>query len=149
MNASITFRLPPRFTFSLSTNQTFAHLTEGDFIARIVTANVSYAASPRLSFSNLIQYRQPLEQSRLAGPRAVDDTPGTICSWRSIRAGCATTWPICVSSAGQQAVVEAAVFVQILTFAVDVVGHADRATLRDVVKSRWGSSATAAIIDPV
>jgi Domain of unknown function (DUF5916)/Carbohydrate family 9 binding domain-like len=56
VNASITFRLPPRFSASLSTNQTFAHLTEGDFVARIVTANVGYAASPRLSFSNLIQY---------------------------------------------------------------------------------------------
>jgi hypothetical protein len=56
VNASITFRLPPRFTASLSTNQTFAHLAEGEFVARIVTANVGYAASPRLSFSNLIQY---------------------------------------------------------------------------------------------
>jgi hypothetical protein len=56
VNASITFRLPPRFSASLSTNQTFAHLTEGEFVARIVTANVGYAASPRLSFSNLIQY---------------------------------------------------------------------------------------------
>jgi prophage maintenance system killer protein len=56
VNASVTFRLPPRFSASLSTNQTFAHLPEGDFVARIVTANVGYAASPRLSFSNLIQY---------------------------------------------------------------------------------------------
>jgi hypothetical protein len=56
VNASVTFRLPPRFTASLSTNQTFAHLTEGEFVARIVTANVGYAASPRLSISNLIQY---------------------------------------------------------------------------------------------
>jgi hypothetical protein len=56
VNAGVTFRLPPRFTASLSTNQTFAHLPEGEFVARIVTANVGYAASPRLSFSNLIQY---------------------------------------------------------------------------------------------
>ena len=56
MNAGITFRLPPRFTASLNTNQTFAKLPEGEFVARIVTSNVSYAASPRLSFSNLIQY---------------------------------------------------------------------------------------------
>jgi hypothetical protein len=56
VNASVTFRFPPRFSASLSTNQTFAHLPQGEFVARIVTANVGYAASPRLSFSNLIQY---------------------------------------------------------------------------------------------
>ncbi len=56
VTASLTYKLPPRFTMSLSTNQTFARLPEGDFIARIATANVNYAASPRLSFSNLVQY---------------------------------------------------------------------------------------------
>jgi len=50
------YKLPPWFTLSLSTNQTFARLPEGDFIARIMTANINYAASPRLSFSNLVQY---------------------------------------------------------------------------------------------
>jgi hypothetical protein len=39
-----------------STNQTFARLPEGHFIARIFSGNVSYAATPRLSFSNLVQY---------------------------------------------------------------------------------------------
>jgi Domain of unknown function (DUF5916)/Carbohydrate family 9 binding domain-like len=56
VTASLTFRLPPRFTMSASTNQTFARLPEGHFIARIFTSNVGYTASPRLSFSNLIQY---------------------------------------------------------------------------------------------
>jgi hypothetical protein len=56
VNAGVTFRLPPRFSASLNTNQTFARLPEGEFVARIVTSNVSYAASPRLSLSNLIQY---------------------------------------------------------------------------------------------
>ena len=46
----------PRFTASVSTNQTFARLPEGDFIARIYTSNLGYTVSPRLSFSNLIQY---------------------------------------------------------------------------------------------
>jgi hypothetical protein len=52
----LTFKLPPRFTFTLNTNQTFARLPEGRFTARIVTSSVGYAVSPRLSFSNLIQY---------------------------------------------------------------------------------------------
>jgi hypothetical protein len=56
VTASVTFRLPPWFTFSTSTNQTFARLPEGDFVARIYTSNIGYTASPRLSFSNLIQY---------------------------------------------------------------------------------------------
>jgi len=56
VTASVTYKLPPRFTMSVSTNQTFARLPEGDFIARIATSNINYAASPSLSFSNLIQY---------------------------------------------------------------------------------------------
>ena len=46
----------PGSTMSVSTNQTFARLPEGDFIARIFTTSIGYTASPRLSFSNLIQY---------------------------------------------------------------------------------------------
>ena len=56
VTAALTFRLPPWFTFSMSTNQTFARLPEGDFVARIYTSNIGYTVSPRLSFSNLIQY---------------------------------------------------------------------------------------------
>ena len=56
VTTALTFRLPPRFTITLNTNQTFARLPEGRFTARIVTSNVGYAASPRLSFSNLVQY---------------------------------------------------------------------------------------------
>jgi hypothetical protein len=53
---AVTFKLPPWLTFSLNTNQTFARLPEGRFTARIFTSNINYAASPRLSFSNLVQY---------------------------------------------------------------------------------------------
>jgi Domain of unknown function (DUF5916)/Carbohydrate family 9 binding domain-like len=53
---AITYKAPPRFIVSLSTNQTFARLPEGHFTARIVTSNVNYAASPFLAFSNLIQF---------------------------------------------------------------------------------------------
>lgn len=56
LNTSLTYKLPPWFTFTLSANQTFAHLPEGDFIARILTSTINYAVSPFLSFSNLIQY---------------------------------------------------------------------------------------------
>jgi hypothetical protein len=56
LTTSLVYKLPPRFTIGVSTNQTFARLPEGRFIARIFTANVSYAATPSLSLSNLVQY---------------------------------------------------------------------------------------------
>jgi hypothetical protein len=56
VTTSLTYKVPPRFTVTVSTNQTFARLPEGHFSARIFTSNVSYAATPRLSLSNLIQY---------------------------------------------------------------------------------------------
>ena len=56
VSTSLTYKLPPRFTVAVSSNQTFARLPEGRFIARIFTLNASYAASPTLSLSNLVQY---------------------------------------------------------------------------------------------
>ena len=56
VTTNLTYKLPPRFTISASTNQTFARLPEGRFIARIFTGSAGYAASPSLSFSNLVQY---------------------------------------------------------------------------------------------
>ena len=56
VTTSLTYKVPPRFTVTLGTNQTFARLPEGHFIARIFTSSVSYAATPRLSLSNLVQY---------------------------------------------------------------------------------------------
>ena len=56
LTTSLTYKVPPRFTVTVGTNQTFARLPEGDFIARIFTSSVGYAATPRLSLSNLIQY---------------------------------------------------------------------------------------------
>jgi hypothetical protein len=56
LTTSLVYKLPPRFTIGVSTNQTFARLPEGHFVARIFTANVSYAATPSLSLSNLVQY---------------------------------------------------------------------------------------------
>ena len=56
ITTSVTYKLPPRFTFTFSANQTFARLPEGNFVARIYTSTVNYAVSPLLSWSNLIQY---------------------------------------------------------------------------------------------
>ena len=53
---TITYKLPPRFTISVNTNHTFTRLPEGNFVARIMTAQVSYTPSPFFLFSNLIQY---------------------------------------------------------------------------------------------
>ncbi len=54
--ARLTYKLPPWFTFTASANQTFANLPQGKFTARILTSTVNFSASPRLTFSNLVQY---------------------------------------------------------------------------------------------
>ena len=56
LETMLTFKMPPWFTTSLSANQTFARLTEGDFVVRILSSMIDFAASPFLTFSNLIQY---------------------------------------------------------------------------------------------
>ena len=56
VTTTLTYKLPPRFTIGVSTNQTFARLPEGHFIARIFSSNISFAVSPSLSLSNLVQY---------------------------------------------------------------------------------------------
>jgi hypothetical protein len=53
---NMTYKIPPRFTITLTTNQTFARLPEGHFAARILSTQVNYTASPFLTFSNLIQF---------------------------------------------------------------------------------------------
>lgn len=56
VNAGLRYQLPPKFIISLSTNQTFARLPQGNFVARIFTSQINYNFSPFLSFANLIQY---------------------------------------------------------------------------------------------
>ena len=56
VSARLTYKLPPWFTFTASANQTFASLPQGKFTARILTSTFHFAASPRLTFSNLVQY---------------------------------------------------------------------------------------------
>jgi hypothetical protein len=56
VRASFVYKLPPRFTLDTSIRYTFANLPEGKFTARVFTTNLDFSLSPRLSFSNLIQY---------------------------------------------------------------------------------------------
>ncbi len=56
LSTSVQYKLPPGFTISFNTDQTFARLPQGNFVARILRWQVNYAASPFLAFSNLIQY---------------------------------------------------------------------------------------------
>lgn len=54
--ARLTFKMPPWLTWETEMRQTNAHLPQGDFIARVITSTLNFAVSPRLTFSNLIQY---------------------------------------------------------------------------------------------
>ena len=56
VRASFVYKLPPRFTLDTSIRYTFANLPEGKFTARVFTTNLDFSLSPRLSFSNLVQY---------------------------------------------------------------------------------------------
>jgi hypothetical protein len=56
LQLGVTYKIPPYFVISLNSNQTFARLPQGNFVARILSSQISYAVSPFLSFSNLIQY---------------------------------------------------------------------------------------------
>ncbi len=56
LQTGIRYQLPPKFSIAVNTNQTFARLPQGNFIARIFSTQVNYAVSPFLSFSNLIQF---------------------------------------------------------------------------------------------
>jgi len=56
ISVSVSYKLPPWLRVAISTRQTLAHLPEGDFTARVITASLNFAVSPSLSFSNLIQY---------------------------------------------------------------------------------------------
>ena len=56
VSARLTYKFPPWFTVTASANQTFANLPQGKFIARILTSTFNFAVSPRLTFSNLVQY---------------------------------------------------------------------------------------------
>ena len=56
IQTGLSYKFPPYFSISLNTNQTFASLPQGSFIARIYGSRVDYAASSFLSVSSLIQF---------------------------------------------------------------------------------------------
>jgi hypothetical protein len=56
LNITLSYKIPPRFNVSVTSNQTFARLLQGNFVSRILSSQVNYTASPFLSFSNLVQY---------------------------------------------------------------------------------------------
>jgi hypothetical protein len=53
---SLQYKIAPRLQFSLDTEQTFARLPQGNFVARIYSFRANYSVSPFLSFSNFVQY---------------------------------------------------------------------------------------------
>ena len=56
VTTGLRYQIPPKFSISLNTNQTFASLPQGNFVARILSSQINYAVSPFLSFSNLVQF---------------------------------------------------------------------------------------------
>ena len=56
IQTGLSYKAPPNFQITFDTNQTFAQLPEGNFVARIISSQINYAVSPFLSFSNLIQF---------------------------------------------------------------------------------------------
>jgi hypothetical protein len=53
---SVQYKIAPHLQFSLDTEQTFARLPQGNFVARIYSFHANYSVSPFLSFSNLVQF---------------------------------------------------------------------------------------------
>ena len=56
LQTGLRYQLPPKFSISLNSNQTFAQLPEGNFVARIFSMQINYAVSPFISLSNLVQF---------------------------------------------------------------------------------------------
>lgn len=56
ISTEFTYKIAPRFRFALQTDQTFARLKEGRFVARIYSLRTDYAFSPFLTVSNLVQF---------------------------------------------------------------------------------------------
>ena len=76
IQTGLSYKLPPRFSISLNTNQTFARLPQGNFVARIYSSQVNYAVSP---FPIVLQpdpIRQPVRKSWPPEPRALDPRAG-------------------------------------------------------------------------
>ena len=75
-SAGFRYSAPPRLTISLQSNQTFARLPQGDFVARIHRAEFNYAVLAQAVFRERAAVRQPFGQPRFPGPRALDPRAG-------------------------------------------------------------------------
>jgi hypothetical protein len=56
LRTSFEYKLAPHFQTSLSLDQTFARLREGNFVARVFSLRANYSVSPYLTFFNLVQF---------------------------------------------------------------------------------------------
>ncbi|NOT62114.1 MAG: carbohydrate binding family 9 domain-containing protein [Acidobacteria bacterium] len=56
IEAEFIYKFAPHFRLALQTEQTFARLKEGRFVARVYSLRADYAFSPLLSLSNLVQF---------------------------------------------------------------------------------------------
>ncbi len=56
IQTGLRYQLPPKFVISVNSNQTFANLPQGNFVARIFSLQTSFSVSPFLSFQNLTQF---------------------------------------------------------------------------------------------
>jgi len=56
LEAEAAWKPSPQVSLELDAEHDIGRLPEGNFVARILSSRVNYAASPFLSFSNLIQY---------------------------------------------------------------------------------------------
>ena len=56
IQTGLRYQLPPKFIISVNSNQTFANLPQGNFVARIWSMRVDFNISPFLSFANLAQF---------------------------------------------------------------------------------------------
>jgi hypothetical protein len=61
------YKVAPHFQTGITLKQTFAHLAEGDFVARVLVLRGDYSVSPLLTFFTLVQF----------------DNQGTSLGWQS------------------------------------------------------------------
>jgi len=56
VETTLRYKFPPRLVVTFTTSQTFARLAQGHFVARVLTWQANFSASPFLTFANLIQF---------------------------------------------------------------------------------------------
>jgi hypothetical protein len=56
ISGTFSYKIAPHFRASFGWNQTFAHLKEGNFVARIYSLRANYSFTPYLTLYNLVQF---------------------------------------------------------------------------------------------